>query len=420
MKMILLALSLSAIISCRKQPLPEPAGPSSTDTTTTKKNFQLVWMSPVSPDTNSCISDRPYLVNGDLMAVKFFCGTDDVVQLFDGKTGFRKWSKSDPMEWSDGSSIGATSGWNNIAFVCSWDDIHAFDCLSGSLLWHSDIGIDGSNDGMPRIRVLYDHVYHVHRPAGTDVSSAHLVRASVLGGTWDTLFSDYKQHPNDYSPDFEMPDIWLSPEGDTVLIFQGRQYNFAGIDGRINLYALNLNTRELAWKIEDLVPEGNSSVKPPLVWRDRVFFQGERTLFCIEAATGNILWWKDFNGSLYSTFLGARLQVFDDRLLIAQSDNGDFYAFDVQTGLQVWKTDKSYGWKEEFAIYDGKIYVTNVYGFLRCINADDGKLEWETLPPARQMGYPSVKFSYGGVLLNPDSGYLYANDGVFWYCLKIL
>lgn len=420
--MLISLLCLWYIISCQKQPLNEPIEPPVVDTTTTKKNFELVWMAPNSPDTNSCISDRPYLVNGDLIAVKFFRGVEDVVQLFDGQTGKRRWAKSDPAEWSDGSSIGSISGWNDIAFVCSWDDIHAFDRLSGNLLWHSDVDANGIdvNDGQPRVRVLNDCVYHVHRPDGVEVSSAHLVRSSVMGGAWDTLYSDYKQHPNDYSPNFEMPDIWLSPEGDTLLIFQGRQYNFAAIDGRINLYALNLRTRELAWKIQDLVPEGNSSVKPPLVWHDRVFFQGMRTLFCIEAATGNILWQKNYNGSVHPSFLVSRVHVYDDRLLIAQSDNGDFYAFDVQTGAQVWKTDDDYGWDEEFVIYGGKIYAVSVYGFLRCINAANGKLEWETLPPARQMGYPSAKFTYGGVLLNPDFGYLYANDGVFWYCLKIL
>ncbi|MBX2893669.1 MAG: PQQ-binding-like beta-propeller repeat protein [Saprospiraceae bacterium] len=397
----------------------EPIDPSTTDTTTLKKHFQLVWMSPNSSDTGTCSGSLCRVVNSDLLSVKRFCGGEGVVQLFDGKTGERRWTKSDPSEWGDGSFVSSFEAWNDIALVCSHSDIHTFDRLSGALLWHSDVGSDNTS-GMPRIRIVNNHVYHVHRPKGTEVSSAHLVRASVMSGsTWDTLYSDYKQHPNDYSPNFEMPDIWLSPQGDTLLIFQGRQYNFAAIYGRINLYALNLRTRALAWKIEDLVPEGNSSVKPPLVWHDHIFFQGMRTLFCIEAATGNILWQKNYNGSIYPSFTGARVKVFDERLLIAQSDNGDFYAFDVQTGAQVWKTDDDYGWDKEFVIQEGKIYVVSVYGFFRCINAATGKLEWQTLPPARQMGYPSAKFTYGGVLLNPDLGYLYANDGVFWYCLKI-
>jgi len=416
--MIFFVVGLLSIFSCRKQPLEGPIQPPIVDTSTVKRNFEIVWMSPASSDTSECITDMPCLVNGDIMSVKFFCGTEDIVQMFDGKTGQRKWTKSDPTEWADGSFVSSTDGWNDMSFVCSWDDIHAFDRLSGALLWHSDISSDTTN-GMPRIRVLNNHVYHVHRPDGTDVASAHLVRASVTGGSWDTLFSAYKKHTNGYSPSFEMPDIWIAPTGDTLLIFQNRQYNFAGIDGKIDLYALSLRTREVVWKLEDLVPEGNSSVKPPLVWHDRVFFQGMRTLYCIEVATGKVLWWKNYNGNLWPVFTGARLHIFDDRLLIAQSDNGDIYAFDVQTGTQVWKTADDYAWDKEIVLHKGKIYAIG-YGFLRCFDATSGKLLWGALPPARQMGYPYAKFSYGGVLLNPDLGYIYANDKLFWYCLKIL
>lgn len=416
-RFILLFLTL---ISCRKQPIEQPVEPFPPKDTL--RNFEIVWMVPVKADTTTtCIANDPCLVGTDLMYVNYFCGGNDVVQLLDGATGQRKWSQSKPTVWGEGDAIGSVASWNDLGLICSWDEIYALRQSNGQTVWSSDVG-SGSGGGEPRIKVIGDYVYHCHRPDGNNVASAHLVRSLAgQGSTWDTLFSAYREENDGYSPDFEMPSIWQTPQGDTLLIFQNRQTRFGNSDGKIDLYALNLRTRAVVWKVSDLTPEGYSITDPPLIWQDKIFFVGTWRIFCLDAASGHLLWTVDNSSDPINHFSHIRpCEHAGYHLLIAESGDGLFYAFNMSNGSQVWKTATDWGWSQPFAVLEDRIYATGSDGLLICINAFNGKLVWQEAPPARQLGFSGTGFTYGGVLIKPDRRFLYVNDGIFWYCLKLL
>ena len=268
------------------------------------------------------------------------------------------------------------------------------------------------------MNVFGDHVYHVQHPdeGGIHYTESYLVRAHVNQGVWDTIYT--LKEENGYRPDIYPPGYWVSPESDTVLVFQNRQWHFSPNDGKIDLIAYNMTQDSTLYVLSDLDPQGESNVGPPLIWEDKIYFAGKRTMYCIDVQTGEILWKKFFTG-FGETLYTCNWLVVGNKLIV-KPDNQNIYALDPLAGNEIWKkTDSGATCFSDMVYHDGRIYF-GCWGTLtiHAIDVETGEDLWNLESPNRENGYPTADFATG-VAISPELGYLYTADLYFAMCIKL-
>jgi outer membrane protein assembly factor BamB len=108
--------------------------------------------------------------------------------------------------------------------------------------------------------------------------------------------------------------------------------------------------------------------------------------FCLDVATGNLLWDTLLTGSPFykgSYYNGVYFGALDNT----------FYALDANTGNILWQNRPSpYGfWCSGTAAAYGMIYMTNVDGYFYAFNATTGNIVWKYLGPGQYYpGYTDI------------------------------
>jgi outer membrane protein assembly factor BamB len=132
-------------------------------------------------------------------------------------------------------------------------------------------------------------------------------------------------------------EIWRFSSGDSILaapaVAGGRVF-FGSFDGGV--YAVEAKTGRKLWKVET----GKPVVSTPAVAGQRVVV-GSRSydLFGLDAKTGEVAWQR----YIWSSWVESSAVVRDGIVYVGSSDAAALYAFDLETGRPVWKTDV-WGW----------------------------------------------------------------------------
>jgi outer membrane protein assembly factor BamB len=158
----------------------------------------------------------------------------------------------------------------------------------------------------------------------------------------------------------------------------------------------------ILWKAALPLPGQNS----PVVWGDRIFLSGatekKREVYCIDAATGKLLWQKPVDTPegaaaeppelLEDTGYAAPTVATDGRRVAAIFANSDIACFDM-SGKKLWARNfgvlkNSYGHATSLDMYHGRVMVLLDQGTpakpasrLIAIDAATGKTAWETKRP---------------------------------------
>jgi outer membrane protein assembly factor BamB len=406
------------LFSCKKNGdddifLPPP--PVTCDTcAVSEQKLQIVWQQPLWIDTGQYNSFPPVYWNGKILfSVEF--DDREILRMRDAATGSLLW------EWDDhlggGNSIGIYSSFvhGNKILYCSGNEVYAIDLENGETIWGYK---NPTGKGEIIMNVIGDYVYHVHRPdeGGIHYTESYLVRAHVNQGVWDTIYT--LKEENGYRPDIYPPGYWVSSANDTILVFQNRQWHFSPNDGKIDLIAYNLTQDSTLYVLSDLDPQGESNVRPPLIWGDKIYFAGKRTMYCIDVQTGEILWKKLFTG-FGETLYTCNWLVVGNKLIV-KPDNQNIYALDPLAGNEIWKkTDSGATCFSDMVYHDGRIYL-GCWGTLtiHAIDVETGEDLWNLESPNRENGYPTADFATG-VAISPELGYLYTADLYFALCIKL-
>ncbi|MBP88072.1 MAG: hypothetical protein CMJ64_15330 [Planctomycetaceae bacterium] len=154
----------------------------------------------------------------------------------------------------------------------------------------------------------------------------------------------------------------------------------------------------IAWKTSIPLPGVNS----PIVWRDRVFLSGateeRREVYCIDAASGKILWQKDVVGVAaegseppkvnQDTGYAAPTMATDGRFVFAMFATGDLVALDF-AGNELWSRSlgvpkNSYGHSTSLTTHNGAVILQFDQGTARddlskllAIDGLTGDIVWE-------------------------------------------
>lgn len=372
----------------------------------------VAWCSPLSSDTSATTIQGPFSYEEKII---YTIDTPEnaTITAFDKSNGDRQWSWKGAIDY--GRFPGFVNGaiHNNNLWIGAHSEIFAINLERGT----SDLEYDPIvGCGNPRNNLIGNYFYFQSRTCGFNSDRSSLIRINTETKGLDTIFTVQKE--DGYIPDIEATTFWENSDGDTILIFQNRSLNESTLNGRIDIYGYNLQKEELAFTIEDLVPLGNSSVHLPLVFHDRLYFQGVRDLFCIDLPTQEIVWQRNFN-EFGEQLLVSNLLIVEDQFLIVNPDNENMYAFDPENGAIIWKKEDKGGNTSKMIYHDGILYFVSAGdGHLYSVRANTGITITKQKAPKLLSGAVSEGFS-ARVGIDPERKLLFASDFVYHYAFQI-
>ncbi|MHB1699643.1 MAG: outer membrane protein assembly factor BamB family protein [Acidobacteriaceae bacterium] len=152
-------------------------------------------------------------------------------------------------------------------------------------------------------------------------------------------------------------------------------------------YALDQSTGKIAWKITvpGLVATGISDCTPAyssgIVVQEATVNSGDSSnpvanvVLAMDAKTGSILWQKRLeNGPVPPAMKTATPMIDGDVVYEGSPVSGDYYAFDLKTGKQLWSVHLGSQVRSGAAVVNGVAYVPYHSGDIAAIRASDGKL----------------------------------------------
>jgi len=141
------------------------------------------------------------------------------------------------------------------------------------------------------------------------------------------------------------------------------------------LIALDLEDGKLTWEETVALPKGATELERiadvaglPVIDGPNVCAAAyQLKVGCFEIATRNVVWSRELSTS--------RALATDEKNLYLVDETGAIHALDKKTGASVWKNDKLlYRRLTAPAVFDGKVVVGDLEGFLHVLSADNGAI----------------------------------------------
>jgi outer membrane protein assembly factor BamB len=275
--------------------------------------------------------------------------------------------------WSYYTSAGANSIWSSPAIDSGKVYIgvtrdHSLYCLNestGMLLWSFE--------------------------TGNEIASSPLVsNGKVYFGSSDGNL--YCLNTNDGSLAWNFTSVGLDFWGDV-----GGIDSSPAISGNIvfvgsrdaNLYALNAITGVEIWhytaRSDDRLTDAIFS--SPTVYDDDVFFNNGNKLYCLNAATGTLVW--KTSGAINFGGVYSSPAVANGRVFIGDNEN-TFYCFNASAGSSIWNLTNVGPVVTSPAIADGKVYFGAANGRVYCLTESTGAEIWRYRTIERIWSSPAI------------------------------
>lgn len=160
-----------------------------------------------------------------------------------------------------------------------------------------------------------------------------------------------------------------------------------------NLAAIDVNTRELFWKLYDL--------GFPVVDGDTLYYAGKYVIKAVEKNSGKDIWWKRVYPST--------IPLITERFVIVGTKHEKLIAFDKDLHEVVWEKSLNHRIKPILLYYQDMLYVGlfDKSERLVAINANTGEIIWEFNETASAY-LSEITMGSGLVYVNGSDGYFYA------------
>ncbi|MCC7028031.1 MAG: PQQ-like beta-propeller repeat protein [Saprospiraceae bacterium] len=378
------------------------------------KDSNIVWQYNADTINNSCVSILPVHYENTILFTNGTRNLGEPFVFFNKKTGEIINQAIDP-ENTDGISAGIYQ-YKNYAVITDWYKIYVFDLKQNMLLKTFNLR-DFGYEGLPRIGGLGEYVFiPVEKIGATKQEYANTwLRWNVLTDQMDEILTVEDQ--GTFVAGFESLAFWFKPNGDTVMIFQNRQYDFINRNRRIDMYAYNMSQKKYEWKIDSFTRTGNTSVFPILVKEDRLYFQGSNEAFCFSCLDGHQIWNRYFPGE---GFFRTNAVLAEGKYIL-KGESKTMYALDENTGLSAWENLSAGTSSSNMLYHAGRVFYEtgqDGLGVLRGLRVSTGKVEW-TYFSSNYPKYSNVSFELSGIAIDSETNYIYANDRVFHMCIKL-
>lgn len=338
LKFFLFLLAIICLFSCRPN-RPVDCVDIPCDTTDHTLKSRLDWSQPIAEDTTEMIIGEIIASKSLVVYLRYKEGHEKTIIARDVETGKVLW------EWGD---VNAGSGFlisdialeNDHLIVQSWQDIFVVNATNGKTIWHTDIKQMG-DCASPRISVINSNIYFTTNDCSNPRNYCRLWRTPVSHFFPEPVYQidrvESPQKDSGWISSIEPPVLWMHPAGDSVLVFQSRAFRKGVLANKADLFAYNLKTESLLWKIDSITREGYSVVHPPAINNNSIYQIGNNSIQKVDALTGKVIWSKSFTGSS-EQFIYANITISRDNKIYTQPGADFLYALDAETGNQIWKS----------------------------------------------------------------------------------
>jgi len=193
--------------------------------------------------------------------------------------------------------------------------------------------------------------------------------------------------------------LWEFSTGGAVIAAPAVSNNklFVG-SSDFNFYALDANTGKLLWNFTT----GNTIASSAAVGNDTVYFGSwDNNFYAVDILTGQEKWRKQLGSQVYYAPAGSTPLVYQGRVYIS-TPAGKVYAFDGQTGEQLWEVSAASGLSTP-VILSGAIIYSTTSGSTYALDPETGENVWQY--DAKVSGYRISPILQGGdIILNAHKG----------------
>ncbi len=414
------------LVCCHKTPItPIP----STDTclfgNCDTSKLQIIWQKPIWPDTSELSSMEPLIYNDKVIFSQFTFSQTDTLKFYNKSTGnlISTWYDYLPGRIHYMSDE-VPRRFSNKLLITTWHDVYSINVENYTSDWKYQLP---SGSGEPFINTIGNRVFHVHhdRRNATNYVS-YLVSADISTGKWDTVHTQLMI--NKFEPGHGRPALWVSPAGDSILIFQIRYVDFSNITGegnRTDIVAYNSTNKQEYFRFDNIDKFGTGSSYYPYVAGNKVFIPLTRDITCIDMLSKTIKWQKDLGTG--ATFSSGQPFIYVENKFFVKPDNRTLYQLDMETGNILWQDLDNGSGASDMVYYDGVLYYTcSGNGKIYAVEVVTGKKIWAEPSPNkyknkfnRNRRYDNANIGFGGIAIDSSLGYLYTSDFYFHICLKL-
>lgn len=414
MKMFLSSIvTLLLLYACRKE---EPAPVVPPEPPVTPK-LKVVWQHPLSSDTADISGDAWHIWEGKVIYTTNFSEPGGQIHCRDAATGELRWLRDDlHTGWTDRRIVSVADK----TIASTGERKFCIDNRTGQDVWRVDLEPFYGNI---RLYTAGEFVYDAHYPNGPPYfQSLTMVRAHHSSARWDTLFT--LPHDNKYYPGLSSVSLWINPQGDSILMIPvtmlGDLALYGANQGRADLYAFNLRTRQMEWSLKDFDTfRSGCPIYPPVISGNRLYINCSKALYCIDLLNGSVVWSRDFPSAWGSDIRYNSLKEYGNTILLVSDHTHVAMAISKTDGSKVWENKEVGASADELTLFEGILYYTSTAtGRLYAVNAATGQTIWNMGSPNRTSKRPA-SFSFQNLCIDPAGRKLYVTDKYFILCVEL-
>jgi outer membrane protein assembly factor BamB len=330
-------------------------------------------------------------------------GTDDwpVFQHDPQHTGFssstmptslrKVWTAGEP--WVSGGLANFVISEGRI-FTARYRSLSAFDMNTGSELWNQE---RHHSPSFPAVKNGRIYLSEFQKVVCLDTDTGDIVWEQVVE------LLDFNSSPivigNHVFVGGGIPAeniVWT--EESVEVLKRARKYSH-------RLLCLDARTGEICWEYytSDIVDT------TPAYLNGRIYINdGFRTVYCLDAETGDTLWWTTIEWTNFSS-----VSLDGERIFVGTSDG--VICLDLETGQILWKSRCEGYILQTPAVAYNKVFVGSFDGVFYCMDAKNGDIIWkieleDKIPKSDRIISCSAAIADGKVAFGTGSGVLYIVD----------
>lgn len=397
-------------LSCEKRGVPDAGKPDGKGHDT---GVSVVWQISADSLAQMALGREPLVWEDKVVWSNAAAGKGFEIILSDGKSGSEIWRWQNFIKYPDLPYHNYHFIQDHYYCINNIQETHVIDLNTGQEVWSyfdSNAGAYISEAGAYLFGKQNDRDFRPLR--------CKLRRTQISSLSWESILELHADEDSGYSPAIFGPSLWISPAGDSVLVFQNRSWNFGTGRGKIDFCAFDMTNDSMLFVLPDIEPSQNSNVLRPLVEGNRAYLAGQRNLHCIDLIDQKVLWQKGFPGPGHHLMLSNLIVA--GELVIVKPDDERIYGFNKYSGQIIWATSGAGATPSHMQLAGDRVYYisesdAHIYG----VSTADGKVQVRIRSPnENRVECPGAGF-HGGLAVNLKLGLVYAHDHHFFMAIKI-
>lgn len=368
----------------------------SCDRPTSPSDEKIIWQASISDGELDC-NIFPITLHEDKVIVFGMKGKDARMLAFNRHSGEKVWE----------GLLLLHPSYPFVDFAYVKDDIlildhgsrhYGIDLRSGEILWQKR----GDRSGRTGVTGIGDLYFYPNEKA--------VCAGNVKTGDYWEAFS-YQDSTDITRATTNAPAIFVSPQGDTMLVTTNSLYRYSNHEVTPFLTLYNYTKRQMLYTVQLAEADMRNPVDGlPVIYDDKVYVAVGTNIICCELWSGRQIWRARFEHNfLFSGFIIAEGKV------IGNCEDRYMYALNPETGQLIWQTRTS-GTSSRLFYMNGVVYFKGGGdGLFHAVDAATGRHIWKLRSP--DLGRRSGAWFHANQQAGAD-GKVYVMSYLSLFCYK--